>query len=87
MKPIIAKVGRGHTIQPPQLEKNYACNRCGKMYNTSGGLNKHMQNHTGQFTYYCEKCKEEYNYKTNYKVHMDNHAEKGIMLRTDKDFL
>ncbi len=61
-------------LQKPRSSPGLQCEICHRSYNSSAGLNVHMQKHTGKFAYYCGQCQKGFTCKGNYDYHMAKHT-------------
>ena len=56
-----------------QVQNQFNCSKCSKVFKTRAGLNMHMQSHTGKWAFRCDACQRGFAVKCNYSAHMANH--------------
>ncbi len=61
-----------------QEESVHICAFCGKLFHSLGGLQTHMNKHTGKFPFSCSICGKGYNSNLNLQSHMDSHLNQKV---------
>ncbi|KAI5637226.1 hypothetical protein NE865_10123 [Phthorimaea operculella] len=78
-------VQRAHERRP--VPKNHVCDVCGKAFQDSQLLRRHMPVHTGERAYQCEKCGAKFKHDGTLNVHKRKCLEKRRLEITDQQLV
>src|SRR5277367_1676313 len=57
-----------------EREKKFACDMCGKRFQTPSGLKRHERSHTGEKPFECAECGKRFSRKSNLTQHLRIHT-------------
>lgn len=64
----------GRPEKPPQVEKPYKCNECGKCFGKRSTLNTHGRTHTGEKPFKCSHCDKRFSQSSHLQLHERTHT-------------